>query len=101
MYTYFPGYGIQMTTIDPSFIVKEYPLTSKAWFDVKLLMKIEEKLSKDVNKCKPIEYSNIAHLERIHTDHERCIVQNFAENWSKRNRSCHSFVIQNYLEQNM
>ena len=44
MFIYFPGYGIQMSTIDPSFLIKEYPLTSKAWFDVKLLMKIRENL---------------------------------------------------------
>ena len=101
MYVYFPGYGIQMSTIDPTFIVKEYPLTSKAWFDVKLLMKINEKLPKDVTRCKQNKYSSIANLARIHTSHEQCIVEKFMENWSKRNKSCHSFVIQNYLEQNM
>ena len=101
MFIYFPGYGIQMSTIDPSFLIKEYPLSSKAWFDVKLLMKIRENLPKDATRCKTKEYSNIGDLVKIHTDHEQCILQNFEKNWSKRNQSCYTFVIQNYLEANM
>ena len=99
MYIYFPGYGIQMSTIDPTFLIKEFPLSSKAWFDVKLQMTIKEKLPKD-NKCKTNIYTNIVNLKKIHTDHENCILQKFEENWNKRNRSCHSFVKQNYLESN-
>ena len=99
MYIYFPGYGIQMSTIDPTFLTKEYPLSSKAWFDVKLQMTIREILPKD-NKCKNTKYKDIANLKKIHTDHENCILQKFEENWNKRNRSCHSFVKQNYLEPN-
>ena len=90
-----------MSTIDPSFLIKEYPLISKAWFEVKLLMKIKENLPKDGTRCKTTEYGNIVDLVKIHTDHEQCILQKFEENWSKRNQSCYSFVIQNYLEKNM
>ena len=100
MFIYFPGYGILMSTIDPSFLIKEYPLTSKAWFDVKLLMKIQENLPKDVTRCKTKKYSNIRDLVKIHTEHEQCILQNFEKNWSKRNQSCFTFVIQNFLEEN-
>ena len=101
MYVFFPGYGIQMSTIDPSFLIKEYPLHSKAWFEVKLLMKIKENLPKDATRCKAKKYGNIVDLVKIHTDHEQCILQKFVENWSKRNQSCYTFVMQNYFEQNM
>ena len=52
MYIYFPGYGIQMSTIDPTFLIKEFPLSSKAWFDVKLQMTIKEKLNR--NRVYPV-----------------------------------------------
>ena len=101
MYIYFPGYGIQMSTIDPTFLINEYPLSSKAWIDVKLLMRIKENLPKDATRCKEKKYSNIDDLAKIHTNNEQCILKKFKENWSKRNQSCYTFVIQNYLEQNM
>ena len=102
MYIYFPGYGIQMSTIDPTFLINEYPLSSsKAWIDVKLLMRIKENLPKEATKCKEKKYNNIVDLANIHTDHEQCILHKFVENWSKRNQSCYAFVIQNYLDQNM
>ena len=100
MYIYFPGYGIQMATIDPTFLINEYPLSSKSWFDVKLLMKIKENLPKDDTRCKERKFSNIVDLAKIHTDHEQCILHKFVENWSKRNQSCYSFVLQNFLDQN-
>ena len=99
MYIYFPGYGIQMSTIDPTFLIKEFPLSSKAWFDVKLQMTIKEKLPKN-NNCKTKKYKNIVNLKKIHTDYENCILKKFEENWDKRNKSCYSFVKQNYLEPN-
>ena len=29
-------------------------------------------------------------------DHEKCILDNFLENWSKRNRTCYPFILDNY-----
>ena len=54
MFVYFPGYGIQMSTIDPEFLIKGSPLgkEGRGWFDAVLSMNIMEKLPTPNIKCK-------------------------------------------------
>ena len=47
MFAYFPGEGVQLSTIDPSFILKETSIGPRGWFDVMLEMKIAHKLQKE------------------------------------------------------
>ena len=96
MYAYFPGYGIQMSSIDPEFLITETVLRSKGWMDAKLKMVIEEKLPKENSKCQQNEHDSASHLKSIHENHEHCILDAFSQNWSKRNKSCSPFVLENY-----
>ena len=96
MYAYFPGYGIQMSSIDPEFLITETVLRSKGWMDAKLKMVIEEKLPKENSKCQQNEHNRASHLKSIHENHEHCILDAFSQNWSKRNKSCSPFVLENY-----
>ena len=96
MYAYFPGYGIQMSSIDPEFLITETVLRSKGWMDAKLKMVIEEKLPKENSQCQQNEHNSASHLKSIHENHENCILDAFSQNWSKRNKSCSPFVLENY-----
>ena len=96
MFVYFPGYGIHFSTIDPRFLMKETLLSTYSWMEVKLIMKINQRLPRTDFQCKEIEYENISHLKKINLDYENCILKSFIENWSKRNRSCSPSILENY-----
>ena len=96
MFVYFPGYGIHLSTIDPKFLMKETLLSTYSWMEVKLMMKVNQRLPRKDFKCKDIEYKNIGQLKKINMDYETCILNYFLENWSKRNRSCFPSVLENY-----
>ena len=98
MFVYFPGYGIKMSTIDPEFLIRDTHLgrEGRGWFDAVLTMNIMEKLPTANLQCKIEEYRNVADLKRIQEDHEKCIVEEFLNNWSKRNESCNPFIVDNY-----
>ena len=96
MFVYFPGYGIHLSTIDPKFLMKETLLSTYSWMEVKLMMKVNQRLPRKDFKCKDIEYKNIGQLKKSNMDYETCILKSFLENWSKRNRSCSPSVLENY-----
>ena len=98
MFVYFPGYGIQMSTIDPEFLIKGSPLgkDGRGWFDAVLSMNIMEKLPTPNIECKSEDHENIEDLKRIHESHEKCVLGNLAQNWSKRNMSCYPYILDSY-----
>ena len=98
MFVYFPGYGIKMSTIDPEFLIRDTNLgrEGRGWFDAVLTMNIIEKLPTPNLQCKIEEYRNVADLKRIQENHEKCIIEEFHKNWSKRNESCNPFILNNY-----
>ena len=98
MFVYFPGYGIQMSTIDPEFLIKGSPLgkEGRGWFDAVLSMNIMEKLPTPSIECKAEDHKNIEDLKRIHEHHENCVLGNLAQNWSKRNMNCYPYILESY-----
>ena len=96
MYVYFPGSGIYMSTIDPTFLMKESTLGTYSWFEAKLEMKLEEKLPKKNFNCKKNEYENVKDLVKIHEEHEMCILTDFNEKWTRRNKTCYPFILENF-----
>ena len=96
MFAYFPGYGIHMSTIDPDFLIKQTTIPTNGWFEVKLNMRIEQRLPREGFDCWDFEYDTVNDLEKSKKDHEKCILDAFMENWSKRNRTCSPFVLENY-----
>ena len=98
MFVYFPGYGIQMSTIDPEFLIKGSPLgkEGRGWFDAVLSMNIMEKLPTPSIECKAEDHENIEDLKRIHENHEKCVLANLAQNWSKRNMNCYPYILESY-----
>ena len=97
MYAYFPGYAVQMTTLDPGLLIKEQVIGTHAWFEAKLMMTLDEKLPKENMNCEVSEHNNDASkLQKIHTKHEECIFKSFMKNWSKRNKTCSPFLMENF-----
>ena len=98
MFAYFPGNSVQMSTIDPTMIIKETKIGGAiAWYEANLFMTLDEKLPKKNMECKMFEHDNdIKRLQEIHTSHEDCILDAFMLNWSKRNKTCEPFVMQNF-----
>ena len=95
MYSYFPGQGVQVSTIDPSFTLKETTLGPEAWFDVMLNMKIDQKLPKKEFNCQVNKFTSVAELEQIHLKHEKCILEKFIENWIGNNNTCYPHLLKN------
>lgn len=96
MFAYFPGYGIHMSTIDPEFLIKQTTIPKFGWFEAKLNMIIEQRLPREGFNCWDFEYGTIKNLEKLKKDHEKCILDDFLESWSKRNRTCYPFILDNY-----
>ena len=59
-------------------------------------MRIEQRLPREGFDCWDFEYGTVNDLEKSKKDHEKCILDAFMENWSKRNRTCSPFVLENY-----
>lgn len=99
MYAHFPGYAVQMTTLDPGLLIKETKIGgSTAWYEAKLMMTLDEKLPKKSMECEVSEHDNdIKKLEDIHTKHEACILNAFMVNWSQRNKTCSPFIMKNFV----
>ena len=95
MYSYFPGQGVQLSTIDPSFTLKETILGPEAWFDVMLNMKIYQKLPKKEFNCQVNKFTSVAELEQIHLKHEKCILEKFTDDWMKNNITCYPYFLKN------
>ena len=96
MFVYFPGSGIYMSTIDPEFLIKQTTIGTDGWFEAKIKMKIVQKLPTENFDCKQHEYNSVKDLKRILEDHEKCIVEIFKDNWSKRNKTCSPYILRNY-----
>ena len=95
MFSYFPGQEVQVSTIDPTFTLKETTIGPEAWFDVMLNMKIDEKLPKKEFNCQVNEFTSVAELEKIHLKHEKCILEKFIENWKRNNKTCYPYFLKN------
>ena len=99
MFAYFPGEGVQLSTIDPSFILKETSIGPRGWFDVMLEMKIAHKLQKENFECKKSEFKSVLELKSIHLEYESCLLENFIENWKNAtknwNRPCYPAFLKN------
>ena len=95
MFSYFPGQEVQVSTIDPTFTLKETTIGPEAWFDVMLSMKIDQKLPKKELNCQLNEFTSVAELEQIHLKHEKCILEKFIENWNKNNKTCYPYFLRN------
>ena len=95
MFSFFPGQGVHVSTIDPTFTLKETTLGAKAWFDVMLQMKIDQKLPKEAFNCKRNEFTSVANVKQIHLKHEKCILEKFTDNWMKNNITCYPYFLKN------
>ena len=99
MFAYFPGKGVQLSTIDPSFTLKDTALVPSGWFDVMLEMKIANKLQKENFECRKIDFKSVMELRSIHLEHESCLLKNFIENWKNAtknwNRPCYPSFLKN------
>ena len=95
MYSYFPGEGVHFSTIDPLFTLMETTLGPKAWFDVMLRMKIDQKMPKEEFNCQRNEYKSVAELEQIHLKHEKCILEEFTDRWKIYNNTCYPYFLTN------
>ena len=95
MYSYFPGEGVHFSTIDPLFTLMETTLGPKAWFDVMLRMKIDQKMPKEEFNCQRNEYKSVAELEQIHLKHEKCILEEFTDKWKTYNNTCYPYFLTN------
>ena len=96
MFAYFPSNGIYMSTIDPGFLIKQTTIGTDSWFEAKIKMKIEQKLPTEDFKCKEHDYTSVRTMKTILEEHEKCMVETFMENWSRRNRSCYPHILRNY-----
>ena len=99
MFAFFPGEGVQLSTIDPSFTLKDTALVPSGWFDVMLEMKIANKLQKENFECQKNDYKSVLELKGIHLEHESCLLENFIENWKNAtknwDRPCYPSFLKN------
>ena len=95
MFSYFPGQGVHVSTIDPSFTLSETAIRPSGWFDVMLKMKIDQKLPREEFECQSNEFTSVSHLKSAHLNHEKCILERFTENWMKNNNSCYPYFLKN------
>ena len=99
MFAHFPGEGVQLSTIDPTFSLKETIVGPRGWFDVMLEMKIADKLQRESFNCKKSQYESVMELESIHLEHERCILEKFIKNWKNAtknwNKPCYPSFLKN------
>ena len=96
LYTTFPGKGIQLSTMDPTFMMTSTTIGQNAWFDVQLEMNIIERMPKKNFACSEFSYSSLSELQRIQETQELCILSGFVNNFEKRNKTCFPFVLSNY-----
>ena len=96
LYATFPGHGIQLATMDPTFQMTSTSIGKNAWFDVQLEMNILERLPKTNFECSQHSFDSLSELKNIQEKHELCILNGFMTNFEKRNKTCHPFFLSNY-----